>query len=397
MTVSWRTPQTGSSFVAIPNSAFIEPPIINGVAPVAPSNLNATASAYNQINLAWTDNSNNETGFEIWRSLNITTGFATIGTTAANATSFNDTLVNPNTTYYYRIRAVGQYGESGFTSKFTEANWKFNNNYTDASGYNRNLSSNGSPQMDASNKVEGTHAVRLNASNQYATIPSTGGFLQESYSQRTISLWIRSSSNTGNRIVFDLGGSDNGLALVLNNNTLIGAIASGNTRRTISTPYTSTAWNHVALVYDKNSLKLYVNGTEAAANNALPFNTINTTSNSSRIGLNNGSNAYNTNGANFTGWVDNFYIFNVALPTADITTLRNHGTPVLSNATTQPLPTAPATPTALLAKGVSTSANELTWADNSSNEDKFELYRSSNNNSNYVLLATLPANYSFLS
>src|SRR5689334_7778566 len=40
---------------------------VGGSAPAAPSGLSATPSGSN-INLAWTDNSNNETGFHVWRS-----------------------------------------------------------------------------------------------------------------------------------------------------------------------------------------------------------------------------------------------------------------------------------------------------------------------------------------
>ena len=36
-----------------------------GTVPTAPSGLTATAASSSQINLSWTDNSNNETGFKI--------------------------------------------------------------------------------------------------------------------------------------------------------------------------------------------------------------------------------------------------------------------------------------------------------------------------------------------
>jgi hypothetical protein len=36
--------------------------------PAAPTNLTATAASSSQINLSWTDNSNNETGFKVERS-----------------------------------------------------------------------------------------------------------------------------------------------------------------------------------------------------------------------------------------------------------------------------------------------------------------------------------------
>jgi hypothetical protein len=106
ITVSWRTPSTGNSFVTIPNSAFQDAqPVL--IPPAAPSDLVVTAGSYDRINLSWTDNSNNESGFEIWRSTSQSDGFITVGTAPANATSFVDSLLAPATTYYYKLRAIG--------------------------------------------------------------------------------------------------------------------------------------------------------------------------------------------------------------------------------------------------------------------------------------------------
>ncbi len=113
MTFSWRTPGN-NNYVVVPNSAFAENGTPGGSAPAAPSSLTATSVSYNRINLSWTDNSNNETGFEIWRSTNPATGFVTVGNAPLNATSYADSTLEADTRYYYNIRAIGQYGESGF-------------------------------------------------------------------------------------------------------------------------------------------------------------------------------------------------------------------------------------------------------------------------------------------
>src|SRR5439155_6304442 len=72
------------------------------VRPTAPSGLAASAASSSQINLTWTDASNNETGFLIERSPDGTNGWSQIATPAANATSYSDTGRSPATTYYYR-------------------------------------------------------------------------------------------------------------------------------------------------------------------------------------------------------------------------------------------------------------------------------------------------------
>lgn len=88
------------------------------IAPPKPSNLAAVSNAVPlQVNLTWSDNSANETGFTIRRALDsgFTNSLATF-TTAANATSFADKTVIAGTTYYYRIRAFNGSGSSSYSN-----------------------------------------------------------------------------------------------------------------------------------------------------------------------------------------------------------------------------------------------------------------------------------------
>lgn len=114
LTVSWRTPSSGGSFVSIPSSAFAGNASTGGAIPAKPTNLVAAPVSYTQINLNWTDNSNNETGFEIFRSNSPFSNFVTIATVPAGVSSYSDTALKFNTKYYYKIRAIGQFGESAF-------------------------------------------------------------------------------------------------------------------------------------------------------------------------------------------------------------------------------------------------------------------------------------------
>lgn len=119
MGISWRrVNQNGTNTFwsgAVPDSAFVDPlPPPSGTVPAKASNLTATAVSFKRINLTWSDNSNNETSFELYRSANPLDGFITVGVLPANTTSFADTLVEPSTTYYYKVRAINQYGESPF-------------------------------------------------------------------------------------------------------------------------------------------------------------------------------------------------------------------------------------------------------------------------------------------
>jgi uncharacterized delta-60 repeat protein len=87
------------------------------VAPIAPSNLTATAISSSQINLQWIDNSSNENGFVIERSPVNSTSFQMLATLPANSTSYSDTGIDPATVYYYRVKmTTASAGSSGFSA-----------------------------------------------------------------------------------------------------------------------------------------------------------------------------------------------------------------------------------------------------------------------------------------
>ena len=80
---------------------------------VAPSNLVATPAGMTQINLAWSDNSGNESGFAIDRASDASfTQNLVTSTAAMNATSTSVTGLNPGFTYYFRIRATNGLNKS---------------------------------------------------------------------------------------------------------------------------------------------------------------------------------------------------------------------------------------------------------------------------------------------
>jgi hypothetical protein len=87
-----------------------------GSAPTAPNTLAAPSFTTSSIDLTWVDTSSDETGFEIERSLDGSTGWTLIFTTASNATAYTDTSLSASTTYYYRVRAVNSFGNSSYTA-----------------------------------------------------------------------------------------------------------------------------------------------------------------------------------------------------------------------------------------------------------------------------------------
>jgi hypothetical protein len=84
--------------------------------PNPPSNLTATAVSRTQINLTWTDNSTNETGFKIQRSSDGGSSWTRIATVGHGVTSYHDTTVHRRTTYEYRVAAYNGAGTSAWSN-----------------------------------------------------------------------------------------------------------------------------------------------------------------------------------------------------------------------------------------------------------------------------------------
>lgn len=82
--------------------------------PAAPSGLTASGKK-GAIALAWTDNSSNESGFLLERSVN-GGAFGPLAQLGANVRTYNDTNVTKNRTYAYRVRAFNADGNSAYSN-----------------------------------------------------------------------------------------------------------------------------------------------------------------------------------------------------------------------------------------------------------------------------------------
>jgi Divergent InlB B-repeat domain len=68
-----------------------------------------------QLQLAWTDNSNNEDGFRIERKTGTSGTFSQIASVGVNVTSYTDTNLTDGATYCYRLRAFNAAGNSAYS------------------------------------------------------------------------------------------------------------------------------------------------------------------------------------------------------------------------------------------------------------------------------------------
>jgi len=87
--------------------------------PDAPSSLVATTVSSSAIDLEWSDNSGDESEFQIERSPTGGNDFTVAGTVGANVISYSDTGLFPDTSYYYRVLAANGVGNSAYSNTAT--------------------------------------------------------------------------------------------------------------------------------------------------------------------------------------------------------------------------------------------------------------------------------------
>ena len=176
--------------------------------PAAPSNLavtgvskGASTGAY-YVNLAWNINSTNQTGFNIFQSINSTSNFTQIATVAANSTTYSYNLGTSPTagTYYYKIVATNSAGSSQPSNIVSTA-------------INPTTSTSGVPAAPTNltvtrtyKDVSGNYYAALtwknNANNQtafilYASTNPTTGFVAYKVVAGTVTSYIASTKTPG--------------------------------------------------------------------------------------------------------------------------------------------------------------------------------------------------------
>lgn len=85
--------------------------------PAAASNLTATSTSPTSIQLRWTDNSNNENGFEIYRGTTPKGPYQFLILSKTNSTSYLDRSVSATQMYYYIVRAVNNTGAAAASNE----------------------------------------------------------------------------------------------------------------------------------------------------------------------------------------------------------------------------------------------------------------------------------------
>ncbi len=111
--------ETLVTLLDLPQSIAIGPDLAPLPLPLPPTDLVASPASPFQIDLSWTDNSDDEDGFEIERAVAPDGPFVPLATAPQNPTptaEYEDLALDPVTEYCYRVRAFNDVGKSGWSN-----------------------------------------------------------------------------------------------------------------------------------------------------------------------------------------------------------------------------------------------------------------------------------------
>ncbi len=378
--------------------------------PAAPSGLSATAASSSAINLAWTDNSANETGFVISRSTVSGGPYTDIATVSANTTSFTDSGLGSSTTYFYVVGATNAGGASAdsnqasATTQFAVADLIIDNPAATVVGtWSTGTASTDKYGADYRYKGQGTGSAYL----QFAPNILTAGNYQVyewhpigsnrslgtphiiAYNGATATVLVNQQINGGQWNLlgtFNFGGGTSGdvkitdgfsdaaqlamadaIKFVYAGGAVVPNAPSGLTATAVSSSQINLSWTDNSS--DESNFIVARSTTSGG-----PYTDIATL-------------AANTTSFNNTGLSANTAYFYVVRATNAAGSSANS-----AQATATTLPSIPAAPSGLTATAISSSQINLSWTDNSTDESNFIVARSTTSGGPYTDIATLAAN-----
>ena len=306
---------------------------IGATAPTAPSGLSASAASSSQVNLTWTDNSGNETGFYIDRATNsgFTAGLVTTSV-AANVTTYSSTPLNGGTAYYYRVRAYNGVGSSANTATASattpaapampaglKALWRLDEGSgTSANDTDTDGTANTGTLYNTPTWVTGKigKALTLNGTNQYVQAANNTD-LNIATSNFSTAMWVKSgAANWNGTTTFISKGNGYRFGGVSGNKNIRFMLYIGGAWKTLS--YTNSGdisanWHHYAATYDGANMRIWVDGVNVAS--MAQTGTIG--SNTSVLYLGRLSSAY------LNGSIDEARVYNSTLNSTDVLNLYN--------------------------------------------------------------------------
>ncbi|HWB59794.1 MAG TPA: LamG-like jellyroll fold domain-containing protein, partial [Chthoniobacteraceae bacterium] len=252
-------------------------------APILPTSAIATANTSSAITLTWSDNSTNETGFAVKRATTVAGPFTQIGIVAANVTTYTDSGLTPNTTYFYQVVAFNANGNSApsNTASATTFPYYYENGLVaywnlDETGGNtvNDLTVNG--HTGTINGEAGLLAGLINNGVEFhgtgqatsnITVPNKADLQFAANQSFTLATWVNPAALRNSEETIIAKSADQGNAYGIWINASNQWVFRGPGGDIVGPVATEGTWTHVAVVQDgaAGTRKLYINGALAAS------------------------------------------------------------------------------------------------------------------------------------
>jgi len=289
------------------------------VSPVAPTNLVATANS-SSIRLDWSASTDADVaGYTIFRSDSAGRSYNTIARIVPS-TSFVDNTTAAGRQYFYTVKAIDKaLNRSGYSDETSAtstgnndlvANLSFEGNTMDST-INLNHSASYGTISYVAGKV-GSQAIALNGTNAFVQLPANIANQKE----MTIAAWVYWKGGSAWQHIFDFG-NDQTQYMFLTPNPGTGQMRFtiknvGIEQQLNTTVLPSGKWSHVAVTLSATGARIYVNGLLASESSALTISPLDFKPILNYIGRSQFSDPL------FNGNIDDFRIYNYALPANEI-------------------------------------------------------------------------------
>ncbi len=341
--------------------------------PSPPSKLAATAVSSSQINLSWVDQSNNESGFKVERSIN-SGAYLQIATVAANITTYNDTGLTADTIYAYRVRSTNSAGDSVYSNVTnTKTNPSFPLPMAPLNLYVVAFSSNQATLMwtDHSSNETNFKVYRKEGSGSF-TLKATLGANVTSYidnalaNNATYSYKVVAVNGAGNS-------PDSNISTVTSLGKPINPVATA-----VSSSQINVSWTDASTT--ETNFQVYRSTIVSGSTNDVPYSIVGTT------GAGTGSTVSYSDSTGLSANTTYYYTVQAVNPVGH--SYSSYSTIVNASITTIGFQA----PSDLVASVISETQVNLSWIDNSSIEVGFVIERRAGRNDVYTQIATVSAN-----
>jgi hypothetical protein len=313
----------------------------------APSGLTATAVSDTQVNLTWTDNSDNEGEFLIERSTSSSFTSPVVNSVWSNSTFFSDVGLASSTTYYYRVKARNATDSSTYSNTVTVTTlssapppggysaavtvdspvsyWRLGETSGTAAADQRGVNSgtySNSPSLGQSSLLatdSADRAVRFDGTNDSVRIADAASL--DFSSPLTLEAWIKPAALPSSGSFRSVLSKAESYSLQFNGPRLEFTIIQNGTRRRLQAPSGAIVVGqtyHVVGTYDGTTQRLYVNGAQVAS--AALSGPASATANALYIGSWNGSSEF------FNGTIDEAAVYGATLSAARVSAHHLAGT-----------------------------------------------------------------------